>query len=253
MTEFLEKNCIDSIGAVGKAVIVENNGKYNVFPERHSNAFVYFLSGKIDFIYDDVSFSAEENTFVFLPQGKKYKTYPRKNGDFLIINFHTETAPIIKAFAFKPTDAKSFIHEMNSAAKSYKYREAGFLLEIRSRVFALAALIEKEFSEKSKKGLEAIIKLIDSDPNITVADLAKSTNVSTRYFTKKFEKVFKISPKQYIIEKKLTKACDMLIEKPDTPLCEIAERCGFCDVYYFSRLFKKHMGMTPTQYKNSFI
>ena len=111
------KNCIDSIGAVGKAVIVENNGKYNVFPERHSNAFVYFLSGKIDFIYDDVSFSAEENTFVFLPQGKKYKTLPRQRGDFLIINFHTETAPVIKAFAFKPTDAKSFIHEMNSAAK----------------------------------------------------------------------------------------------------------------------------------------
>lgn len=253
MTEFLEKARIESFGITGKAVFIKNNEKYNFFPERQYNAFVYFLSGEIDFIYDDVSFYAEENTFVFLPQGKKYKTLPRQRGDFLIINFYTDFMPEENAFAFKPADAKSFMHEMNSAAKSYKYREAGFLLEIRSRVFALAALIEKEFSEKSKKGFEAIIKLIDSDPNITVADLAKSTNVSTRYFTKKFEKVFKISPKQYIIEKKLTKACDMLIEKPDTPLCEIAERCGFCDVYYFSRLFKKHMGMTPTQYKNSFI
>lgn len=253
MTEFLEKNRIDSIGAVGKAVIVENNGKYNVFPERHSSAFVYFLSGKIDFIYDDVLLAAEENTLVFLPQGRKYKTLPRKKGDFLIINFHTETAPVIKAFAVKPADGKGFRHEMNSAVKCYRYRETGYSLEIRSRIFSVASLIERELSKKSLRGFEAVVRLIDEDSRITVAELAKSLNVSTRYFTKKFEKVFKISPKQYIIEKRLAKACDMLQEAPDTALSEIAERCGFCDVYYFSRLFKKHVGMTPTKYKNSFL
>ncbi len=253
MTEFLEKACIDSIGVTGKAVIVENNGKHNVFPERHSNAFVYFLSGKIDFIYDDAVLSAEENTLVFLPQSKKYRTLPRKQGDFLIINFHTESAPEIKAFAFKPTDAKGFLHELNSAVKSFRYRKAGYQMEIRSRIFSIAALIEKEFSKNSLRGFETVMRLIDEDPNIAVADLAKSLNVSTRYFTKRFEKVFKISPKQYIIDKKLAKACDMLAEAPDMTLSEIAERCGFCDVYYFSRLFKKHVGMTPAKYKNSFL
>ena len=60
-------------------------------------------------------------------------------------------------------------------------------------------------------------------------------------------------PKQYIINEKLEKAANMLATQPDMILSEIAELCGFCDVYYFSRLFKKHVGMTPTEYKNSFI
>ncbi len=58
-------------------------------------------------------------------------------------------------------------------------------MEIRSRIFSIASLIEKELSKKNIKGLEAIINLIDENPNITVTDLAKSINVSTRYFTKK--------------------------------------------------------------------
>lgn len=74
---------------------------------------------------------------------------------------------------------------MNSAIKCFRHREAGYLLEIRSRIFSIASLIEKELSKKNIKGLEAIINLIDENPNITVTDLAKSINVSTRYFTKK--------------------------------------------------------------------
>ena len=56
-----------------------------------------------------------------------------------------------------------------------------------------------------------------------------------------------------MINEKLEKAANMLATQPDMILSEIAELCGFCDVYYFSRLFKKHVGMTPTEYKNSFI
>ena len=73
---------------------------------------------------------------------------------------------------------------MNSAIKCFRHREAGYLLEIRSRIFSIASLIEKELSKKNIKGLEAIINLIDENPNITVTDLAKSINVRTRYFTK---------------------------------------------------------------------
>lgn len=51
-------------------------------------------------------------------------------------------------------------------------------------------------------------------------------------------------PKQYIINEKFEKAANMLATQPDMILSEIAELCGFCDVYYFSWLFKKHVGMT---------
>ena len=74
-----------------------------------------------------------------------------------------------------------------------------------------------------------------------------------KIFYKKIENILTLPPKQYIINEKLEKAANMLATQPDMILSEIAELCGFCDVYYFSRLFKKHVGMTPTEYKNSFI
>ena len=44
-----------------------------------------------------------------------------------------------------------------------------------------------------------------------------------------------------------------LLSDSDEPIAEIAQRCGFCDIYYFSRYFKQFFGVSPTEYKKSKI
>ena len=53
---------------------------------------------------------------------------------------------------------------------------------------------------------------------------------------------------KYLNSVRLSHALDMLNDR-DTPVSEIARECGFCDVYYFSRYFRKSFGTSPTEYR----
>jgi AraC-like DNA-binding protein len=59
-----------------------------------------------------------------------------------------------------------------------------------------------------------------------------------------------ISPKEFVSEFRLKKAC-MYLEKDSCTIAEFAYRTGFNDPVYFTRLFKQKKGMTPTQYREN--
>ena len=55
----------------------------------------------------------------------------------------------------------------------------------------------------------------------------------------------------YIMMLRMDKAMSLLRRRPDLLIGEVAERCGFVDMAYFSRVFRQHYGMTPTQARNN--
>ena len=55
----------------------------------------------------------------------------------------------------------------------------------------------------------------------------------------------------FLLETRISKAKELLIEN-SLSLCEIAERTGFNDYNYFSRLFKKRAGCSPVRYRQKF-
>lgn len=54
-----------------------------------------------------------------------------------------------------------------------------------------------------------------------------------------------------MIKLQLNKAAELL--KENKSVTAAALESEFCDIYYFSKLFKKHMGLTPTEYKGYFL
>lgn len=56
------------------------------------------------------------------------------------------------------------------------------------------------------------------------------------------------SPIDYLIQTRIAKARNLLL-RSDATLSEIAAEVGYSDVYYFSRIFKKHVGISPIQYQ----
>ncbi len=84
--------------------------------------------------------------------------------------------------------------------------------------------------------------------DISVAELAQLSYMSLSTFKREFKKVFQATPAQYIRQKKLERAKE-LITVSSQSLTDIALSCGFRDSSQFSRLFKEMYGITPSNYR----
>lgn len=87
------------------------------------------------------------------------------------------------------------------------------------------------------------------EEDINIEKLAEKFQVSSRYVRKVFAKEAGMSCTQYITMLRIAKAKEMLWNG-NTAITDIAILCGFNSSQYFCRIFKKHTGMTPIEYRN---
>lgn len=85
--------------------------------------------------------------------------------------------------------------------------------------------------------------------NMNVELLARELNVSYTWLRRAFKETIGVSPGQYHLNMRVEKACKYLKETGLT-ITEIAYDLGFTSEFYFSRIFKKKMGMSPKQYRS---
>lgn len=85
---------------------------------------------------------------------------------------------------------------------------------------------------------------------VTLKELAEMVHMNQNYFSTYFKNVMNCSVSTYIIRRRLKHACLLLATTEDS-IIEIASASGFENVPYFNRTFKKHIGMTPGEYRNS--
>lgn len=83
---------------------------------------------------------------------------------------------------------------------------------------------------------------------ILVSELASIMNVSPTYFANSFKDAFHISPKQYILNKRLTESQQLLLET-DLSVKEIAYIVGFDNENYFSEFFSQKTGVSALKYR----
>lgn len=79
---------------------------------------------------------------------------------------------------------------------------------------------------------------------ITLADLAAMVHVSVPHFCSEFKKHFDVSAIDYVVRLRLGQAAYLLRDR-NLRVSEVAAAVGYEDIYYFSRLFKKHYGTSP--------
>lgn len=83
---------------------------------------------------------------------------------------------------------------------------------------------------------------------LTLNALAAMLDCNARQLQRLFSASLHVGPMEYLIQVRLNKAKELL-RKLDVPLAQIAEAVGYTDSYYFSRLFKKYVGISPSRFK----
>lgn len=102
-------------------------------------------------------------------------------------------------------------------------------------------------SDIVKQALEFIRKNYRSKINLT--DLAQRIHVSPNYLSRKFSKEIGMSFQEYLVVYRIEMAKKFLKEHSDWSIQKVSEETGFTSINHFSHSFKKHVHLTPRQYK----
>jgi len=84
--------------------------------------------------------------------------------------------------------------------------------------------------------------------NVTLEETAKQFFVSSWHLSRVFKKETSYNFKQYLLRLRLGEA-QMRLSSTDDPIAEISRDCGFHDPAYFTRMFTRHIGLSPRRYR----
>jgi AraC family transcriptional regulator of arabinose operon len=148
-------------------------------------------------------------------------------------------------------------HVIENVRKALERAKNGVFLSptIRTEYFLTIfnnCIYSNEFSSENSGKLyfNYSVNYIDANLHLplTVDTLCSKTGVSQPYLYKIFKQEVGVSPKQYVLEKKLNRAEKLLISTSLT-ISEIAMEVGFADVLAFSKFFTKRTGASPTDFR----
>lgn len=222
---------------------------------------------------------------LFFPPGTKYRYHtPEDYVKYAIINFDyinessNITIPVAPMHLHEDTD-----NRLISQVKFYDCEELSHPIYIQKKLDIAEKMHEiiREYSQKilyheSKAGslfaeiiidcvrevklgntidgyarIKDVLKLIHENYNqkITNMSIGKEFNLHPNYISSLIKQYTGLPLHKYILYVRISHAIDML-DTGHMSVSEVSDKCGFCDVFYFSRYFKQYMGISPNKYKN---
>lgn len=228
---------------------------------------LYIISGEGEFFCSQKSFCAAAGETVVINGSEIHYMRAKNKVEYICV--------IISPAFFKNIDFKNIILKSKipkDAFVSQRFEKIFFESEnptpyfdmrIMAETYMLVAYLAKEYTEaklsphkyeKLLAGMKKTNSILDfihenySEP-ISTAALAKLFYLSEGYLCHIFKEATGKTIINYLNELRAEKAA-VLLEKTDENVLVVAEKCGFENVTYFNRIFKRYSGLTPMEYRN---
>lgn len=114
-----------------------------------------------------------------------------------------------------------------------------------------SSLAEQEQKLDSSQTVEEITEYIDKhfEEDFEIEQMAQLSGMNSASFYQEFKGHTSLTPLQYITKTRIEHAQQLLMAEK-TKILEVAKTVGYSDVYYFSRVFKKNIGIPPVKFQN---
>lgn len=138
------------------------------------------------------------------------------------------------------------VDEMNTRNKYYKHLVIMYYAELLILIFR--HLNESYLPMCTNNSMKRAINYIGTHykDNITISDIACYSKVGERYLRKLFTQHLNLSPLEYMTQIRINKAIELL-KITELSIKEVCFQCGFKSPQYFSRIFKRQVGVSPKE------
>ena len=227
--------------------------KASIYKDRFCHCFVYKLSGRSKYASADRVLTLEEGSVLYIPKGYTYRVTSETAEDtgYIAVNFYADmpnTSAQLLSFsrAFNPlvffkTLLRFWI--LDDPSKRHQcYAMIYSMLAECSFSQDYHTIRQKDLIRDSLAYLEQHI----FDKDINISQMIACSNVSETYFRQLFRSIYGVSPKQYIQDRRLAHAYTILENDDHTNIHDVAAIVGYEDALYFSRVFKRKYGISPS-------
>lgn len=240
-----------------------NHPRYQMCAHWHSEfELMRVISGKLRLFLNECEYLLQEGDSVVVPGGIIHSAQA-ENCVYECIVFSPslmyvspQCRSIVKSYVQQSRFYKNN-DTMNEVFESIFHKEKGFEFDFLSGVYKLLSDITKNTqeislhtvkNEKYEKIKSALVLIEESyASHLTLAELAQSCKMSPNYFCRFFKEMTQQTPFDYINIYRINVACEM-IAAGQKNITEIAFSCGFNDLSYFIKIFKRYKGISPKAY-----
>lgn len=231
--------------------------------DRHSDCFVYVLSGHAEYTFGSKTISAEKGNIIYLAHHSKYHIsvevpdYHYINVDFL---FAGREGTVYSNEIYKASNLPALETAYLNLKKFWDIGNFADKIQCKAIVYQTYAEIAHAsltgyLSSDRRARLEASVQLMSeqySDPDFSVAQLSEMCRISEVHYRRLFQQLYHTSPVRFLILLRIGRAKELL-NSTELPIFQIAECCGFQSAYYFSKVFRETTGMTPSEYRRAYL
>lgn len=120
------------------------------------------------------------------------------------------------------------------------------------RYGTIAPKLEEYKGGLPKPRLNRVREYIENnlENNVSLTELAEVAGVSLYHFAKAFKQSMGATPHQYVLDRKVDRAKELLRD-PNRSVLEASARTGFVDQSHFTKIFRRLVGVTPTEFRNA--
>lgn len=223
---------------------------------------IYILSGELTVDINGAERHAGAGDFIVFPPRRSYWYTFSGDGtisyyfihftgsyvDELLGSVGVEPLSYIGSAGFSEEAAQLFRTLFNVYAHNESFRDIKGAALLQQIICVLATLCSGSVRKNRLKNSLSYINAFYTD-SISATELARMDNLSVSRYNTVFREITGVSPIKYITALRMNHACTLL-DTTDIDIGIIGEMVGYADKHFFSKMFRKHVGVSAKEYRN---
>ena len=224
---------------------------------RKYDGLIFITQGQTLYRFADRKFTARAGDILYLAKGSVYamevqsESYSFIFADF---DFAGSERPLTAKFSARRT--KEIENLFRRLLYRWQRKSSACYEECMSVLYAIYAEVLQAKSEpylplSRRQTVDAAVGYMVEhmgEETLGVEEIAAAAGVGAAALRRMFSAVYGMPPVRYLLFLRLERAKELILYS-DCSLTEVAQTCGFCSLYYFSRVFKKEIGMPPIVFR----